>query len=288
MERSQVNSLYQEKIKRAILRIQDAYKIAQSFNNALICAYSGGKDSDVLLDLCIKSGVDFEAVHNHTTVDAPETIYHIREVFKNLSDLGVPNKINYPKMSMWELIPNKLMPPTRTVRYCCEILKERKFKNQHILTGVRWDESNSRKNRGVHESLHVKKDKRIVYFDENDDHQKLTNICMSKNRIATNPMIDWLDREVWEYVKSNNIKMNPLYDKGYKRVGCIGCPMGGKSMYKEFAEYPVYRTNYIKAFDRMLEERSLRGLVTDKWECGEDVMKWWLKEDANQISMFED
>jgi phosphoadenosine phosphosulfate reductase len=88
----------------------------------LIVAYSGGKDSDVLLHLAIKSGVPFEVQHNHTTADAPQTVYHIREVFERLTLQGIPNKINYPpeitdingkkvRASMWNLIQKKLMPP---------------------------------------------------------------------------------------------------------------------------------------------------------------------------------
>ena len=52
------------------------------YNAPLIICYSGGKDSDTLLQLAINSGIDFEVLHNHTTIDAPETVYHIRNTFK--------------------------------------------------------------------------------------------------------------------------------------------------------------------------------------------------------------
>ena len=252
----------------------------------LILAVS--KDSDVLLDLCIKSGVDFEAQHNHTSVDAPETVYHIREVFERVRKLGITCTINYPKMTMWQLIPYKGMPPTRMIRYCCDVLKERVFENQHIMTGVRWNESSKRQKRGVHENLTSKKQERVVYFDENDDKQKLTNICLAKNRIATNPIIDWTVLEVWDYINKNNIKTNILYEKGFIRVGCIGCPMASyKRMKKEFAIYPTYKKAYIKAFDRMLETCKRRGTeLNERWKSGEAVMAWWLGEDINQMNMF--
>lgn len=49
--------------------------------NGYIVGYSGGKDSDVLVDLFRKSGVKFMIIHNHTTLDAPETVYYIRKKF---------------------------------------------------------------------------------------------------------------------------------------------------------------------------------------------------------------
>lgn len=95
--------------------------------------YSGGKDSDVILTLAKLAGVNFEAVHNLTTVDAPETVNYI----KSIPDV----KIDYPDNSMWKLIVKKRMPPTRIVRYCCSELKERSGIGRKKITGVRWAES---------------------------------------------------------------------------------------------------------------------------------------------------
>ena len=257
------------------------------------------KDSDVLLDLAIKSGVPFEAQHNHTTVDAPPTVYHIREVFKRLTEQGIANKINMPpeitdvdgkivRATMWNLIPTKLMPPTRKIRYCCEYFKERIFDGQHLLVGVRWSESNSRKKRGLHENRAKKKEDRILYFDENDESRKLTDICRLKSQIMTNPLIDWTDLEIWEYVRRNGIKMNPLYEQGFKRVGCVGCPMAGPTgQWQEFEMFPKYKRAYIKAFERMIEERKRREKnIDEQWQDGESVFKWWTdpKYDLNQIT----
>ena len=62
------------------------------YDAPIICTYSGGKDSDVLLDLFIRSGVEFEAHNSHTTVDAPDTVYYIREKFRGLKG----NPMYYP------------------------------------------------------------------------------------------------------------------------------------------------------------------------------------------------
>ena len=292
-----------DKENKAIMRIRNAYEIAQNMGRKLIVAYSGGKDSDVLLALAIKSGVPFEAQHNHTTVDAPQTVYHIREVFQCLTEQGIPNKINYPpeittadgktiRASMWNLIPIKRMPPTRIARYCCEYFKERRFEGQHIMTGVRWGESRARKQRGVHEALNKNKEKRVVYFDEDDDRHKMTDICQLRNRVATNPIIDWTDKEVWEYIRINDIKTNPLYfTHGMKRVGCVGCPLAGYAGHRrELEMFPKYKQAYLRTFEKLLEVRRERNMETGKWKNADDVYNWWTdpKFNPDQISLFDE
>jgi phosphoadenosine phosphosulfate reductase len=107
--------------------------------------YSGGKDSDVILHLARKSGVEFTAVHNHTTVDAPETVYYIREKVKRGEII-----IEYPKESMWQLIVRHKAPPTRKMRYCCADLKEYSGIGKKVITGVRKYESRNRsENQGI-------------------------------------------------------------------------------------------------------------------------------------------
>ena len=104
--------------------------------------YSGGKDSDVIRILANLAGVKHDIVHNLTTVDAPETVRYI----KSIPDI----KIDYPEKTMWQLIVEKKMPPTRLMRYCCERLKERGGRGRMKITGVRWAESFNRKeNSGV-------------------------------------------------------------------------------------------------------------------------------------------
>ena len=139
------------------------------YGKPLVCTYSGGKDSDVMLELFKRSGIPFEVHNSHTTADAPQTVQHIRKVFRALKMQGIPYEIGKPtyegkRTSMWELIPQKLMPPTRLVRYCCSVLKETGCKNRYIATGVRWDESNARSARAEFEKIGKSK-KEIVRFD---------------------------------------------------------------------------------------------------------------------------
>lgn len=107
-----------------------------------------------------------------------------------------------------------------------------------------------------------------------------------------NPIYEWTDADVWEYIKQEHIKVNELYSKGYKRVGCIGCPLAGyRQIKKEFSDYPKYKQMYIQAFEKMIAERKATGKVTE-WETGEDVFDWWIGENERnvkgQLSLFED
>ena len=284
--------------KKSIERLKMASDMSlHHYGLPLVCTYSGGKDSDVMLELFKRSGIPFEVHNSHTTADAPETVKHIRDTFYKLELQGIKCTIDYhvqadgTRLTMWNLIPRKLMPPTRLARYCCSELKETGGANRMIATGVRWDESNNRKDRESFETVANKKKNAVRVSDEkmlltdNDDTRKLFEQCQLKAKTVVNPIIDWKTSDIWEYSESEKICMNCLYSRGYDRVGCIGCPMAGKSRYKEFADYPKIKQAYIRAFDRMLEERKRRGRET-KWKYGEEVFLWWMEDEnlSGQLS----
>lgn len=119
-------------------------------SECIICD-SGGKDSSVLKHIALqvkeKYGLQFRVRHNHTTVDAPETVYFVREEKRKFEQMGIPYEIHYPKESMWQLIVRHGTPPTRLMRYCCADLKENTGEmGERIVTGVRKAESTNRKN----------------------------------------------------------------------------------------------------------------------------------------------
>lgn len=268
---------------KAILRLQEAAQMSQQiYEKPLRLTYSGGKDSDVTLDLAIKAGIPFEVAHALTTVDMPETIYHVRKVFAKLEEKGIPCKIIRPTykdkpVTMWTLIPQKRMPPTRIARYCCNVLKENTGKNRFIATGVRWNESSRRKKtRGIYEKNNKVPSRRIILTNDNDDTRRLFENCTLKAKRTVNPIIDWTDDDVWDYISAESIEVNPKYRDGYKRVGCVGCPLSSKcNRMREFEEYPTYKRAYIRAFDKMLDMRKAKGLDTE-WKTGSEVFEWWV------------
>ncbi len=279
-----------DKVKIAIDRIRALDPLAHGIMDApYYVAYSGGKDSDALRILFELAGARFDLVHNHTTVDAPETVYYIRSIPKV--------QISKPAFSMWDLIVRKRIPPTHIARYCCSILKEGGGKGRFVATGVRWAESNDRKKkRGSLEILRYSADKNIILNADNSENRRLFETCTLKGKRIINPIIDWSDDDVWEFLDFYGCRSNPLYANGFRRVGCVGCPMAGRpTMLKEFGIYPKYKNLYLRAFDRMLIARRADGMPTGQWQNAEDVFTWWTTkppqpeeiEDLAQVSLWE-
>lgn len=284
-----------EKEKQAIQTLQ-AF-VPQNGDPYYLC-YSGGKDSDCIRILAQLANVPHEIWHNITTVDAPETVRYI---------WTIPNiHIDYPKETMWKLIERKGMPPTRLVRYCCEELKERGGKGRKKVTGVRREESTARdKNGGLIKIIGAPKKVAkiaeengaeyeqtqkggIVLNMDNAESRRVAEHCYRTSTTLINPIIDWTTADVWNFLHHYGCESNPLYKCGFKRIGCIGCPMATRTeKNKEFTRYPIYKENYIKAFDRMIARRTESGKTT-QWANGEEVFKWWMGDDPNQLSIFDD
>ena len=297
-----------EKVLKAERAITLAADMSKKYYNApLILTYSGGKDSDVMLDLTEKvlKADEFEVLNSHTSVDAPETVYHIREVFKRLNEKGVKATISYPRdkdgnhITMWNLIPQKGIPPTRLARYCCQVLKETSTPNRLCALGVRAAESKGREGRDTFSNRGATKEKALFFsLDHAEEvHQEsqeiqdpawdCTLITMMKNHEDTivNPIYEWEDSDIWDYIRQNDLKINPLYERGYKRVGCVGCPMATyRQKQKGFADYPTYKQAYINAFQKMLDKRASEGKdLTEKWSDGKAVFDWWIEEYKHQV-----
>lgn len=269
-----------DKISRAVERVRDAYKFSQSLGlGRLYVAFSGGKDSVCLYGV-VKMAAEQENIplleyaefHYHVTgIDPPELVHFIKSEFPFVArDL-------YGK-SMWQLIVQKRTPPTRIVRYCCKELKEGGGIGRFTLTGVRWAESYARTKRGAFEDMADTVKNRKILFNDNDDDRRQMEHCLPRKQYVVNPIIDWTDDDVWEFIKAYNMPYCHLYDEGFARLGCIGCPMAGSNGQKrEFKRYPKFRQAYVRAFQRMVDRRIADGMET-KWQTGEEVMDWWTSD----------
>ena len=279
----QENTLFgvKDKVKIAIDRLQ-TFEPPEGY----YLAFSGGKDSQCIYHLAQEAGVKFDAHYNLTTVDPPELVYFIRENYPDVS-------IDKPKKTMWQLIIENGGPPTRIQRYCCRELKERGGEGRITVTGVRWAESIRRKNtRGLAEFM-GEKVKDMVLFSDNDEMRQMMENCQKKGKFVLNPIIDWEDADVWEYIHSRGLKYCKLYDEGFTRLGCIGCPMAGKNRINQFKRWPKYKAQYIRTFDKVVKNRKAKGMKCI-WETAEDVMNWWIygtekkHELEGQIDLFEE
>lgn len=231
-------------------------------------AFSGGKDSVVIYHLAQQAGVNFDAHYNLTTADPPEVVRFIKDKYPDVS-------IDKPEMSMWRLIGSKTMPPTRTIRYCCRVLKERGGQGRFVITGVRWAESTRRKANRKLVELNAYTPHVVMLNNDNDESRRMVEFCQVKSKHVLNDIIDWTDEDVWEYIRENNIETCSLYEEGFKRIGCVGCPMKRKAVIQDFERWPSFKRAYLKAFERMLETRKAKGLDT-RWSDAQDVFNWWL------------
>ena len=114
----------------------------------------------------------------------------------------------------------------------------------------------------------------MVLNNDNEESRKMVEQCYKQSKTVVNPIIDWSTDEVWEFIKEYDIPYCKLYDEGYKRLGCIGCPMGtNESRIKDFERYPKYKQAYIRAFDKMIANYSSGGGYS--WKHGTDVFRWY-------------
>lgn len=284
----QLNMHGKDKVQVAIDRLK-AFEPPEGY----YLAFSGGKDSVVIKKLADLAEVKYDAHFIHTSVEHPALIKFVRE---NCPDVQIefPRDKDGNRVTMWNLIPKKSYPPTRIARYCCEALKEQASNGRMTITGVRWAESpNRRKNQGEITIMSPKKSIKeelvdsgnfmqtlrggVVLNNDNEDSRKMVEQCYKLEKTVVNPIIDWTDEDVWEFIHEYDVPYCKLYDEGYKRLGCIGCPMiGGNKMEQELNKYPKFKQAYIRAFDRMLKSGTERGIEYDKWNSGEDVYKWWV------------
>lgn len=278
----QLNMYGMDKVELAIERLR-AYEPEEGY----FVAFSGGKDSVVVKALCDMAGVKYDAHYNVTSVDPPELVQFVK-TFDDVQ-MDSPKDKDGNRITMWNLIPKKKMPPTRIVRYCCQELKETNGKGRVTVTGVRWAESaNRRKNQGGvtifdKSAKKVLDDAGIDYIDtdrggmvlnlDNADTRSAMELCYRTRKTLINPIIEWEDEDVWEFINTYNIPYCKLYDQGYKRLGCVGCPMSYHKK-EELERYPKYKQAYLRAFQRMLEEIWKTGGDTS-WKTAEDVMEWW-------------
>jgi len=222
-------------------------------------AFSGGKDSCVIKHLADKAGVKYDAHYSVTTIDPPELIRFIKREHKDV-------KWVRPEVNMMHAVANwPKTPPTRLARWCCDKYKEAGTMGKGALViGVRAAESAGRAAtwEPVLTSHTGPKRLRGVY------------VC---------PILYWTDTDLWSYIHSEGIKYCELYDQGFKRLGCVGCPLAGpEGQTREFARWPRFEANWRRAVEKnwenrkdCLNHRTGKPVYQAKFKTAEDFWKWW-------------
>ena len=279
MEVSKINTAYE--------RYRWAAKEAERlFDMPLVVRYSGGKDSDVILQLAKESGVPFRVTHNLTTADPPDNVYYIRRVFAALREEGIDCRINVPRRSLWRIMRETLVIPSRIMRVCCSELKERRMPDApYIVTGVRWAESAGRRAKSGIAMVYTARERGVeekaaaagLLTTDDASSRRLFEQCQLRGVRVLNPIIDWSDDDVWAYLHSRGIEGNPLYKEGWTRIGCVGCPLASPRVRElAFARYPKLYKAWRDAIAYVIERRKEMGnpmfLAGKEAESVEDVL----------------
>lgn len=278
-----------DKVQRSIERIR-AFEPGDGY----FLGFSGGKDSIVIKRLADMAGVKYDAHYSVTTVDPPELTKFIRQNYPDV-------RFDRPRRSMRQLIIEHQFPPTRFQRYCCKELKEVKGDGRVVMTGTRWAESVKRRdNQGVitifdgkaktvaeTEGARFEQTQRggIILNMDNDPARRVVEQCYRTNRTLVNPIIDWADSDVWEFIRAEGLSYCSLYDEGWTRLGCIGCPLAGVDCQRrDFARWPYMYRVYLHAFADMLDARHSAGKTDTTWTDADSVMRWWLTDTRKYTS----
>ena len=281
----------EKKVEVAYERYRWAAKEAERlFDMPLVVQYSGGKDSDVILQLAKESGVAFRVTHNLTTADPPDNVYYIRRVFAALREEGIDCHINVPRRSLWKIMRETLVIPSRIMRVCCYELKERRMPDApYIVTGVRWAESAGRRAKSgiaMVYTAHAREEEEKaaasgLLTTDDASSRRLFEQCQMRGVRVLNPIIDWSDDDVWSYLHSRGIEGNPLYKEGWTRIGCVGCPLAGRRARElAFARYPKLYKAWRDAIAYVIERRKEMGnpmfLAGKEVESVDDVLGVWV------------
>lgn len=239
-------TLFQEEIENeAIKRITKFAKIAESLNFEISVAFSGGKDSQVVLDLCKRSGIQFKAYFNHS-FESYTTLQFIRKYYPYVI-WRRDYKFGFIE-NIWKC-HNSLLPTTE-VAYCCKDYKHNpKYIDNASITGVRKAESVKRKARKVFEA----KNNTIIKQNKTLFEEYFTETCTGTGTsgiIQLKPIVDWSDENVWDYIKKYNLPINPEY-KQSKRVGCMVCPKANFNYnFRILMQHPKLIDAFIKAREK--------------------------------------
>lgn len=247
-------SLVEQTLFGKVHKVDDSIKLLRDTmpKEGYWAGNSGGKDSAVLDDLLIRAGVKYDSHYSVTTIDPSPLIYNLRENY--------PHTIfDKPKMPLLKKLIVSGYPDAE-YRWCCRLYKERGGGGRLCTLGLRRDEGHNRGKRKIIELCYKDPSKRIV-----------------------NPLLIWTEDNIWQYIHENKLPYCKLYAEGFKRLGCIGCPLKQKKerLY-DFERFPKWRNVFIKAFQKRIKyqrERNLKNAY--RWDCGEDAFNWWINSERH-------
>lgn len=281
---------FDAKLAHSIQLLQKAEKYALMYapEKGFYLAFSGGKDSQAIYHVAKMAGVKFEAHMNLTSVDPPQVIRFVRSQYPDVI-------MHKPIDSIFHLAIKKGLP-TQKMRWCCAVLKEGGGAGMATIIGIRHAESSRRSKRNevemrgkkysgdingfqeYREEILENKNRRNIAkgtgYEKYDPKSDTTTTCMAKkDSLLISPIIDWTEDDVWYFL--NEVARVPhceLYDQGWNRIGCIGCPMVNKKQWnREDKIWPHVKRNWIKVCQIRMEA----GKIPAGFLSAEEYYEWW-------------
>ena len=264
------SSRLRKKMLHSVELLQKAEKIALSYDaeQGYYLAFSGGKDSQALYHMAQLAGVKFQGHMNLTSVDPPEVIRFVKKKYPEV-------ELIKPKKSIFQIAIERKILPTMRVRWCCEEYKEMAGAGKVTLIGIRKAESarrakrneveiSSRKFSGDLEALEAyrqeqrakrarRQSKEKGVNITNADEEKTLGCIHGKESLLISPIIHWTEQDVWEFLNEVvSVSHCSLYDEGWHRIGCIGCPMSSyKQKTLENERYPHVKRGWLRAIKKI-------------------------------------
>lgn len=265
------NEDLQRKIDYSISLLRKSEKMALKLDpeNGFYLAFSGGKDSQALYHIAKMAGVKFKAHMNLTSVDPPDVIRFVKQHYPDV-------ELIKPKISIYDLAIKKHILPTRNLRWCCAEFKEMSGAGKVTLIGIRKEES---ARRGKREEISVSiKGKRLEQnFDQWSEHEEKMIACVNgKDKILVSPIIYWTESDVWKFLNEVvNVLHCKLYDEGYKRIGCILCPMSNyKQKIRDCKRFPHAKKSWINTIQKLIDA----GYINHNIQDAEFGFNWWISD----------
>lgn len=254
-----------EKIEHSIALIRKAEKLALTMQPDIgfYVGFSGGKDSQAVLELVKMAGVKYRAVYNVTTNDPADNVRFIRQHYPDV-------EFTIPEKSFFQLIAQKGMP-TMYNRWCCSLFKETAGVGYVVLTGVRKEESRKRATYEEFSKWSRSKNKeKSINLDKMEANE--FRCVGGKDKFMVYPILEWTEKDVWDFIAMRGLPVNPCY-KTHKRVGCVFCPFARPKDIREYCKtHPQLKTAFINAIERYREGKEDR----QKLPSAEDNYEWWL------------
>ena len=259
----------QQKIQDSIALIRKAEKLALTMqpDEGFHVGFSGGKDSQAVLELVKMAGVKYRAVYNVTTNDPADNVRFIKHHYPDV-------EFNIPEKSYFQMIAQNGVP-TMFNRWCCAILKERAGVGCVVLTGVRKEES---RKRSAYEAMvkwgRSKKNAETIDLEKMEANE--FRCVNGKDKFMVFPILEWTERDVWDFIALRGLPANPCY-KTHKRVGCVFCPFARPKDIRAYCEtHPKLKEAFIRAIYIYRERERNR----QKLPSAEEYFEWWLSHEA--------